>query len=418
MGPSSVVETALARPLSSRQRRWWLLERSAHSLDLFRIVAGGALCAHFVAHYRETASLFVWIRPRDLQLLGNGLRTLPESLAPLNDPGASQIAFALGAALSASIALGILPRAAAAVAYVISALTYRVVFPIAGLDDYLASVTAFFLTLMPIGRTLTIFNRAPNRGRNVTVTGVAPTAFLSLVVLFYLTGAVSGDVPTGYVLGPYVTDFVRLIPAAFVLPMTFLPFLGVAAQVGLHLLLVLKTPSFFANSVLATSAVLFWGELEGAKKRPPAVDAGGIVAGACGFATFLAVGATCLGLALPTTALSATLLDFGLLPPTAAPSPSPTESVTLRVSDPRTDQLQRVPLPFHGRLAGRLVSVLGGDRTTPTRRLAFVRTLAGGYCHDSGYLGQNGLLTWSNGHEERSLAEFECGVDGAVAAVR
>lgn len=413
---SAATSTAALRADRALSRRFWLIERSAASLVRFRVLAACGLSVHFAAHWLETPALFGWSFPEALALLG---QSSSEAWTSALSPRALSLLFGCAVGLAISIALGVAPRACAALLYVISIVSYRIFFPIAGLDDYLANVTTLFLILMPSGRAA----RPPSRGWRAqtstaaqSVSGIAAAVFLSFVILIYLTSGF-GQLTAHDTLGPVFDTVVRLLPAAFVLPVSGLCTLGVALQLAIHAYLGLTTSSLFANIILAASGALFYGERE----RPPGgarlFDAGAVVALLGAAIGAVLVAGALLGQSAVLGPATRAFFDAGLLPaPRGAPF-SEDARLSISVSDVGTEHRRTIPFPSQGRLARRLVARIGNEASRRTR-LALASAVVRAYCREQGYLSQQGVLTWSGGGSERLLAEFECGPDGTLSAIR
>ncbi len=400
---------------ASAPRKWWLLARSPRTLRRFRLLAGTALAIHFAAHWLHTPSLFVWLSVQDVALTGNA----PPAPAFLHGATAPELSalFALGSGLSMAVAAGFHARVAAALLYTVCLVTYRVAFPIADLDDYLAGIAALFLSLMPDSGALALRTRDGRERGLPPVSGVATLVFLTFVILVYvtsgfghLTSALAGN-------PPQLVTVARLIPVTFVLPVPGLAAVGILLQLALHAYLGFATPALLSHLLLGATALLFWGEREQSASRAPPFNAGAVTSMLLAFATLLLVGASLLGQGASRAPALRAFYDAGLLPPATHPAAAQSGTLSVSVSEVGTATIRSVPFPGSGRLAERFVARL---RAEPSRakQLALATALARGYCAEQGYMSQRGTLQFSEVRPVRTLAEFECGAGGALTGIR
>lgn len=223
-----VALTERVLPQEAQLRTPWLWDRSAISVDAFRVVAGCGLFTHFVEHAKESASLRA-------ELLG-------------------------GAALSAAVALGVTPRLCAAALYLLSLALHRMLAPQLVLDDYVANIAALMLASLPIGNSLCAFAGKPSRrSRPVRVPGVAVLGLMASVLLLYSTaGLAAFAAPSSGV--RHAFRALAWVAMAYLVPLRHVAIVGCLAQVCIHLYLASATSSTFTNLFLAATCVFFWGE--------------------------------------------------------------------------------------------------------------------------------------------------------------
>jgi hypothetical protein len=150
-GPTARASTnpsALARGATATS------EVPALALDAFRAALGVLLALHYGSHARWTpAVLELWWPPP------SGAQTIFEAWAralPRMGIEGTRIWFGFGALGGSFVALGVAPRACAALLLAISATSLAALGPAATLDDALASLLAFWIALSPVGATLTV----------------------------------------------------------------------------------------------------------------------------------------------------------------------------------------------------------------------------------------------------------------------
>jgi hypothetical protein len=166
-------------------------------VDAFRVLGGFLLSIHYARQVR--------FAPRFTEIEGlvsatSGSRAileLPSAWISRIGPHGAQAWLSLGTALAALVVLGLAPRVSAALLLIVSAITYHAVQPAAMLDDYFAATLAFWLTLLPTGRTLSLrtirFRRDWAAERTSFVTCVECLLFI-LIALFEL-GLRDGNIP-------------------------------------------------------------------------------------------------------------------------------------------------------------------------------------------------------------------------------
>jgi hypothetical protein len=400
--------------LARAPRKWWLLARSPLALGRFRFLAAAALALHFAAHWLHTPSLFVWLTVEDLALAGSAAPA-PAFLQAAAPPALSAL-FTLGSSLAVAVAAGFHARIAAALLYAVCLVTYRAVFPIADLDDYLAVITALFLALMPDTGAPALQGRSPRARALQPVSGLSTLVFLVFVVLLYVTSGFGHLASARAGVPAHLVTLCRLLPVTFVLPVPGLAAAGVLLQLALHAYLGVATPALFSHLLLAATALLFWGEPEQRAGRARRFDAGAVTALLLAFTTLLLVAASLLGQSAAFAPALRAFYDAGLLPP-AADSARLGGTLSVRVSEVGAAAERSVRFPGSGRLAERFVARLASEPSR-TKQLTLATALARGYCAQQGYMSQRGTLQLSDAGPARALADFECGAGGTLTGIR
>jgi hypothetical protein len=392
-------------------RKWWIAERAARPLDLFRIIAAAMLAVHFALHLVQTAPLLAHpalIGPTRFDgFLGSRESWLTD--LPL---WAVRSAFAVAIAASLAAAAGMAPRVCSALVHVIALSTYWAMAPFAGIDDVVVNVASLFLVLMPVGRTrrlLSAGNAGPARER---VPALSVCVFLVAVSLFYLDRGLGALLPQGSSLGGVLVLAVAAIPVAYVLPWTGLRLCGVALQLGLHGWLVVNTHVVVANAILAATAILFWGEVAAPEPRPTVLDAGGAASIVLALIGSVVLATAFLQKQLPTVPAARFLADAGVLP--VALNPPSEGSHSLRVKTPE----RVVPYAMPGRLGDAFLSSISLEQHSPEARLELAEALARRFCRKQGYWGQTGTLELISTGREKRIADFECGKAGTLSHLR
>jgi hypothetical protein len=405
--PAAVVETRGATGT------WWLVRRAPAALHRFRCLAGAALFVHFAGHLSDTVPVLAWSGVFDARLPESSSAIGPSGLGAGLSPTGLELVFGLAMLLAAAIALGVLPRVAAAGLFGISVATYRAIFPIAALDDYLANVTTLFLALIPSGcgavfRT----RRTPSAAVRGSVCGVAATTFLTAILFVYLSGGL-GEFSSTTAGGRYAEIATRMIPLAFIIPVPGSRAFGVAMQLALHGYWMSKTDSVFANLILPASGLLFWGQIEDATGPRPMVDAGAIIGILCVVTAAAAEGSVLMGgRASPAIRVFA---DVGLLPRKLGPMPN-VKGVLLVVEGGSGKRLD-IYRP-DGPRRRRMIAHFERNRDSDPLRMSLSSSIARRHCRQQGYWGQVGSLVWSDEEGDVPMIEFECGAGGSLANLR
>jgi hypothetical protein len=231
-----------------------VFDQPALSVDAFRIIAGLVIVAHFVQE------------PRFLE---------GEAREPVAWLGARAL-------LGLCVALGLAPRACAAVLVCISVATYRWLGPETGVAGALAEALAFWVVLLPCGQTLTIQGaRSWRSWLDRPVSRWAPAACCTFFALF--GASLDGVDPTE---SPAGVSWFLVSAGCLVAPVGAWRILGVvAAAIGLwnHGYLV---PTTVAGATSAALLCLLAGtiglrRIKNGRPRPPmALRAEGAI-GAC-----------------------------------------------------------------------------------------------------------------------------------------
>lgn len=268
---------------SAAARTWWGLERSARSLDRFRVAAGAGLSLHVGLAASAASGAQAWLAY---------------------------------AALTGALAmtLGVWARAAAALLYA-AMLALPPPDPRSGawLEPYAPHVVALMLCLMPIGRTLRLLGPARRETEAPWVSGVAASVLLLYVLALYF-GAALGTLALPAA-RPELALVLPAIAVAFVLNGPLFGRLGVALQLGTHGYLALQPGAQpVVHLMLASTALLFASEPPRDNQARAAFDAGAAAAVAFGVLFVLVVLGTLIELPFALAARQV-LGDLGALKP-------------------------------------------------------------------------------------------------------
>jgi hypothetical protein len=395
----------LGEGVAESARKWWLLERSARSLDLFRIVVATILAAHFTMHFVQTAPLLAYpgivgSTPLDA---GGWARTSWLQDLPLWSIRAV-FAFAGGAALA--IAAGVAPRVAAGLVHLVAVSTYWAVSPFAGIDDFVVNLASLVLVLMPIGRTRRPWQarRAENAAERVPALSVS--MWLVGASFLYLDrglGALFPDDANAHVLAIVAAA----IPIAYVLPAKSLRSVGVLLQLGLHAWLAFTTKLFVANAILAATAILFWGEIPARRARPWVLDAGSAATSGLVLMGVIAFAGMRLEPGRSPIPAVRVLADLGALP---ALTPPVRDTASLQVKTLHGT----VVVEGSGRIWNNLKAAISNEGQRETTRFRLARR----FCGEQTHWGQSGTLGLAAGGQLKKIADFECGKGGSLHSLR
>jgi hypothetical protein len=276
-------------------------------LDLFRILTGLLCCAYFASllwQVPDFSSPHGLIEHALLQQIFWFTRL--SLFHPGLGAGFFYGIFALACLGACGIVLGYRVKLCAGVLFAVAVSTYRWNFIVMYVDDAIMHLLLFWLLLLPVGHTLVLGEwRRQRRGClarwcQVTVPGMTLHCFLANVCLVYLVAGLwkfesplwhSGfavyatlRLPIAYtpdLLGPQHLPLLRVLNYLALLTEPLLPvlllqrrghplkWLGLCAQLGFHLgiLVTLRIP--FANLALMATAVLFFrDDIMHALRRP------------------------------------------------------------------------------------------------------------------------------------------------------
>jgi len=284
----ALPQAAVSGAQGTDYRVWWGARRSARSIATFRTLASSVLALYFARQALRNASEG-W---------------LPASLA-------------LAALLAALAAAGLAPRLCAAAVYAVGVLGHRSSMPSAGLDAYVASVTALFLALAPGGAAPTPWRkrRGMARDTDARVPALASSVFLVQVALLYGSGALDEAGAAGSSAHPWLA-LARLVPIALIAPSNAVQAAGLALQLAVHVHALPTTQAPFAHLLLASTSVLFIGEARGRGDGAErwTLDAGGATALLYVLLLAIALGGPLVGAAPAARACGHALSDLALLP--------------------------------------------------------------------------------------------------------
>jgi hypothetical protein len=384
---------------------------------ILRAVSGALVTAYYVQHLRYTTSVWgrdgIW--PGEDVTGGTVVSPLASSLLRLG--GHALMAwFAFGAALGVLLAIGVLPRACAALLVVVGAVTYQACLPWVTLDDYMAPAAAFWWLLLgtPL-RAPTL--RARSTSRRPWAAVLCVTFFAVAIVHACLASA---SLPPAVRLAIFAACACAIAPVGrwrwlAILPVAFTAFhltcVG-GAGIGCGLLLMLGAMAAVSRSRVSSSSV---------SPEAPFDLAAGV--GASAVALSLVLEASMILHFLPLERSSGLAL--------AAMGLSPFPGFELQeTSDPTLDVSFRMDAPDSSWSDGvargnpRLRAILRWlDDTSDAHasdRAALVRSLVAQHCRrarDGGLPEPGTMSLFHHGFVARPLAWFQCQGDGAPIVV-
>jgi hypothetical protein len=394
-------------------RTWWLLERDAHPIAIFRAGAGVLLAVYFLQRCGWLANA---LRPCGVSYDRQWLRIVAAHPAAWLSSDLSlsstRLLSALGVFLSILLALGIYARVLAGLLAIGCAHIHSSVWPALNFDDWVTGTVVAMLVLMPISHPLA--PRASSKPLR-RVSGLAVTAHLVLVVYFYVSTALALR-PEATTVSHYLAmNALRAIPIAYLVPLNSFRVIGAGMQCCLHLYIARSSGAYVGNGILALTSLLFWGEASRARGSLPAVNASGAVAVLCMLVC-------CVQRVLGAGVLPGTLLlerlatNFGLTPLAATwfSSGQPLETVRLSVVDGATGST----MEYRDDRCTNDVAVSLKESLGEHWRLVFSESVARAHCARAGYLGQHGRVTMTTEGDPGRVMEFECGPMGSLGTVR
>jgi len=189
----------------ARFRVWLTRPVPALPLDLFRVATGVLSLGYFVRLLLETETFSSPSGLLDHQLLS---RVLWFTRWSLFQPGMPEwsfyLAYSVGALASLAVLLGIRPRLASVVAFVVAASQSRWNFVVFSVDDSIVHLCLFWLILLPVGRTVTLRGwlarraSAWRRWAVEDVPGGTTRLLLANLCLVYLTAGLSKLLASDY----------------------------------------------------------------------------------------------------------------------------------------------------------------------------------------------------------------------------
>jgi hypothetical protein len=371
-------------------RTFWAPWRRPGPVEAFRVVVGAAIALHFTRHLLETVPL----------LRGVALGRVPAAWTPA-------LAVA-GLVLALAVALGVAARVSAALLFGVSLAMHRAIAPIAFVDDATACAASLALSLMPVGSAARVF--APRARAPEGVLGGGVAVWLAQVAGLYLSGGLGDLCGAGEGARPALTLVTRFLPAAFIVPNPVVQAAGVIAQLGLHAYLAATTPALLTNAVLASTAILFWGEPRRSGALGWAIDGAAAASLLVGVLVGASVMAAALG--LPGVGAPRILSDAGMLPAFVGVPVEPPNPWTITIGDTATGS-ETDPVPTSG-LRSRLLAVRLAADGPRALRDPVVAALAARDCRSPRHWGQRGTMGSAG---DLPSFEFECDERGGVASL-
>jgi hypothetical protein len=406
------------RPLGLRA--WFLEERRAGPIDVYRLVVGGWLVFHFARAWQDLP-----------KIVGREGIYLPSAEASRNAFSVTAFAWVDGhlnwaractglcIAASCALAAGVRPRWCAALLFFLSSWILRVGSPAMSLDDRLVAIVAFWFCLLPTGAPVSTWWRTLRGSAESWPRVEGWTTSLMLVhwlVLHTDFGLwLGGSADALGRLGALAVLFV--VPACLVVPNAVVRFGGVMGLLGLHAYLVTKTGLTFAHAAMASSAVLFWSDRPPADRHKSARPFG--VGGALGL-TVIALNVVAMASPLlwwSNNAAATVLWDAGLLAKDPdRPPPSP-EGLAVQ---PDGGEVRALEPDFWERPRFRLLAryLLAGSSQDPSLSKQIATSAIARHCRSLGSSGETGRLSivWKEGKLE--AAWYECSQDGPHIVAR
>jgi hypothetical protein len=290
--------------------------RHARPIALFRMFSGIALALYFADHYANSVPLIAGHGLYDhaaLQALGVPVRTaawLTESSS-----GVLRTFFAGAIALSLLGSAGVRSRVFAGILFVLAVLTARALHPINHLDDYLATATLFWLTLLPsalspVTRAFWRTDAGPQAHDGTALVFVGYVA----VLYFGLGLRAFGDSNPAWSESRLAPLGCFLIAALVLAPGTWAKVVGAAVQILLHGYFLITADLSVGHLLLLATGIVLWAPPAREVERGSMITAP-VMLGALHVALFAAVQLLPLvHPALVRPAMARLMFDAGLLP--------------------------------------------------------------------------------------------------------
>jgi hypothetical protein len=157
-------------------------------------------------------------------------------------------------------ALGISVRACAALLLIVNVLLGRALFQLQHLDDWLASVSCFWLLVLPVGRSWLASRRSTEPARGARVSGLVVSILLAHVLAFYLNVRLWSVFSPLWQPNQLVTIAACLVPGLYLAPFMAARRAAAMLQLGLHVYLAWTIGEPLTQGLLMATSLLFWGE--------------------------------------------------------------------------------------------------------------------------------------------------------------
>jgi hypothetical protein len=388
----------------------WSSARGAWTVDVYRVLVGLLLCEYFVTWFVQLPGLWPEGATRALRLF-----ELTRALGLSASLGITRFWFAGSALLAAALAVGVRPRACAALLLASCVMLSRGLFPITTLDDHVACVASFWLCLLPTGRTLTWSSwKTRDHWHREQVEGWTACALMVHVILLLVDADLWREYSPSPAVGPVQAATLCVVAGCLVIPSIAVRCLGVAGLCLVSFWLARFTELRFAHAFIAASAALFWGAPRAQGTRfaltvPAAAGCCALVLSACLFVASKArADAVAQSIAQP-------LWHLGLLPrPSGQKRAATKRLLQLRSDASAGKRIELLAADLAPGIRAELLRSCLAQRsaTSHETRAKLTRALIELRCADAGP--ETGELWLKDPSEATALAWYECGTDYRV----
>ncbi|MBN1654511.1 MAG: hypothetical protein JXA30_12135 [Deltaproteobacteria bacterium] len=245
-------------------------------LELFRVISGGLFVAYYIELIFTSQDLIGRYGLLDAEVTRNLLFDAYIDLFLPHAPAGVVVAvWVVAAILALLLLIGYQARLCAFLLFAISVSTFRRLYIVSQLDDFIICYLSFWLALLPIGRGLNLY-RALTRGKlylsetlALSVEGASLRLFIaSLCLIYFDLGLFRYNVP-GWHSNMIVESALCFYPVLWLIGKGSKAWLLLlTAQIGLHTYLLVAIGAPYTNIGLISSGLLFFpSRINGLVKR-------------------------------------------------------------------------------------------------------------------------------------------------------
>jgi hypothetical protein len=422
MAEAQVATSNTMRPRFLAMGAWWVAQRHALPIAVYRFLVGLLLVFHFARYWQDMPAV-IGKNGVYLPVIGNARDVADGVFLWLDQSlGWARVCAGSGVALSVGISLGLGPRLCGVLLFLLSTWMYRVGFHVSSLDDYLVCFVLFWLCLLPCGRTFGAGRHDRWRfSSGKRVEGWTTSLFILHMLLIHANVAMWRSFSPAWRAGDATPAMLCGISACLLTPSRGLRALGIAGMLVLHAGLVSKTGLTFAHGAFAASVVLVWGDGGRIGTAQPASTPIGTKA-ALG-AVFIALSvATAVGERIHprpwSAAASSVLWDAGLL---ATASGRKLQSPRRTAVEPDAAEAHRIDLISEPSSTNPRMQLLLSYLERPQDDPPLVERIASGLvsrrCSQGAPSGETGKLWFIAEETAMAVAWYECPTQGAPRLV-